>query len=382
MNSIVGIAAKDTKTFFREKGTIFWTIAFPILIMLLFTAIFGRNIPFTANIGVVVNDSDPLGTGLPAYVITGLNSTQIFIVNVYQNLNDALELLNKSSIRAIVTIPDGFSANMTMGLIAPDYPAHVMLKVDKTNPDVARIIEGGIQSFFSAFYNDFYSRAMNKTYNTPISVVEESAVAGQSIGYKEYIVPGMLCYPLLFSSMVVATGAIVYEREKGTLKKIRASPARPLNVLFGKTLAALFQTAISIIIMALLAYFLLAPTLNWNIPLLVPIMFLGSINGIALGLIISCIGRAPQEASNAATTIAIVLQFFIGMYFPAEYLPAYLQQIGSIIPMTYAAQAIRSVMIRNATITELAQPIITLVASAAILFGIGILLYKRWVEKE
>ena len=99
-------------------------------------------------------------------------------------------------------------------------------------------------------------------------------------------------------------------------------------------------------------------------------------------MIISCIGRAPQEASNAATTIAIVLQFFIGMYFPAEYLPTYLQQIGSIIPMTYAAQAIRSVMIRNATITELAQPIITLVVSAAILFVIGILLYKRWVEKE
>lgn len=321
INPIMGIAVKDTKTFFREKGTIFWTIAFPILIMLLFTAIFGRNIPFTANIGVVINDSDPFGTGLPAHVITGLNSTQIFIVNVYQNPNDALELLNKSSIRAIITIPDGFSANMTMGLNTPDYPAHVMLKVDKTNPDVARIIEGGIQSFFSAFYNDFYNRTLNKTYNTPISVVEESAVAGQSIGYKEYIVPGMLCYPLLFSSMVVATGAIVYEREKGTLKKIRASPARPLNVLFGKTLAALFQTAISIIIMALLAYFLLAPTLNWNVPLLVPIMFLGSINGIALGLIISCIGRAPQEASNAATTIAIVLQFFIGMYFPAEYLP-------------------------------------------------------------
>lgn len=382
INPIMGIAVKDTKTFFREKGTIFWTIAFPILIMLLFTAIFGRNIPFTANIGVVINDSDPFGTGLPAHVITGLNSTQIFIVNVYQNPNDALELLNKSSIRAIITIPDGFSANMTMGLNTPDYPAHVMLKVDKTNPDVARIIEGGIQSFFSAFYNDFYNRTLNKTYNTPISVVEESAVAGQSIGYKEYIVPGMLCYPLLFSSMVVATGAIVYEREKGTLKKIRASPARPLNVLFGKTLAALFQTAISIIIMALLAYFLLAPTLNWNVPLLVPIMFLGSINGIALGLIISCIGRAPQEASNAATTIAIVLQFFIGMYFPAEYLPTYLQQIGSIIPMTYAAQAIRSVMIRNATITELAQPIITLVVSAAILFVIGILLYKRWVEKE
>jgi hypothetical protein len=101
----------------------------------------------------------------------------------------------------------------------------------------------------------------------------------------------------------------------------------------------------------------------------------------ALGLIISCIGRAPQEASNAATTIAIVLQFFTGMYFPIDYLPNYMQQIGRIIPMTYAAQSIRSIMIRNATLSDLLIPITTLIISAAILYGIGVLLYKRWVEK-
>jgi ABC-2 type transport system permease protein len=133
--------------------------------------------------------------------------------------------------------------------------------------------------------------------------------------------------------------------------------------------------------MAVLAAFLLAPKLNWNVSLLAPIMFLGSMNGIALGLIISCIGRAPQEASNAATTIAIVLQFFTGMYFPIEYLPTYMQQIGRFIPMTYAAQALRDIMIRNATLNDLLLPIITLTLSAAILYGVGVLLYKRWVEK-
>ena len=49
MNSVVGIAVKDTKTFFRERGTLFWTMAFPIMILLLFTAVFGREIPFNAK---------------------------------------------------------------------------------------------------------------------------------------------------------------------------------------------------------------------------------------------------------------------------------------------------------------------------------------------
>jgi ABC-2 type transport system permease protein len=152
-------------------------------------------------------------------------------------------------------------------------------------------------------------------------------------------------------------------------------------MLIGKTLAALFQTAISILIMATLAVVLLGPKLNWNIPLLIPIFFLGSMNGIALGLIISCIGRAPQEASNAATTLGIVLQFFTGMYFPIDYLPTYLQQIGRFIPMTYAAESLRNIMIRNATLTDLLLPMATLTTSAVILYGIGVLLYRRWVEK-
>jgi hypothetical protein len=39
-------------------------------------------------------------------------------------------------------------------------------------------------------------------------------------------------------------------------------------------------------------------------------------------------------------------------------------------------------MIRNVTLNDLLQPLITLVASATILYVVGIFLYRRWVEKE
>ncbi|MEM3731099.1 MAG: hypothetical protein QW667_06695 [Candidatus Bathyarchaeia archaeon] len=62
MNPTIGIAIKDIKTFFREKGTVFWTIAFPVVVLLLFAAIFGREVPFTANIGVVNFDNPELAS--------------------------------------------------------------------------------------------------------------------------------------------------------------------------------------------------------------------------------------------------------------------------------------------------------------------------------
>ena len=373
MNSIIGIAVKDIKTFFREKGTVFWTIAFPVMILLLFTAIFGREIPFNATIGVVDYEKDSFG--VTASIISGLNETGVFTIRDFTDKAEAMEELNATNVRAVIIIPKNFTQKLYVS------QASLELIVDGTNPDVSRLIRDGIKTFFSEFYKQFYYQNYGMNYTEPITLYEEVAVVGQQIGYKENIVPGMLTYPLLFSSMVVSTGAIVFEREKGTLKKIRAAPIHPINMLFGKTLAALFQTTVSIIVMASLAIVLLGPRLNWNAPLLIPIFFLGSMNGIALGLIISCIGRAPQEASNAATTIAIVLQFFTGMYFPIDYLPTYMQQIGRVIPMTYAAQALRDIMIRNATLNNLILPMLTLTISALILYAIGVLLYKRWVEK-
>jgi ABC-2 type transport system permease protein len=373
MNSVVGIAVKDIKTFFRERGTVFWTIAFPIMILLLFTAIFGRDIPFNANIGIVDYEKD--STGITAGVVSGLNSTGVFTIKTFNETSEAVKELNATNLRAVITLPKGFSRDFIYG------NASVSLVVDGTNLDVRRLVTDATRNFFTEYYKHFYYQTYGVNYTAPVTVNEEVAAVGQAIGYKENIVPGMLTYPLLFSSMVVSTGAIVFEREKGTLKKIRAAPIQPINMLMGKTLAALFQTAISIVIMAALAYFLLGPKLNWNLPLLIPIFFLGSMNGIALGLIISCIGRAPQEASNAATTIAIVLQFFVGMYFPIDYLPQFMQQIGRFIPMTYAAQALRDIMIRNATLSDLLLPMATLTVSAVILYIIGVLLYRRWVEK-
>jgi len=367
MNSIIGIAVKDIKTFFREKGTIFWTIAFPVMILLLFTAIFGREIPFSANVGIVNEDGQ---TSITESIISGLNNTGFLTLKSFANRTDAFHDLNATNVRAVLIIPQGFTQSLIMGR------SNVSLVVDGTNPDVARLIDDGIGTFFTEYYKQF-----NPKYAEPIMVSTEISVVGEKVGYKENIVPGMLTYPLLFSSMVVSTGAIVFEREKGTLKKIRASPIHPINMLLGKTFAALVQTGISIVVMAVLAAVLLGPKLTWNVPLLIPIFFLGSMNGIALGLIISCIGRAPQEASNAATTIAIVLQFFTGMYFPIDYLPTYMQQIGRMIPMTYAAQALRDIMIRNATLSDLFLPMATLSMSAIILYGIGVLLYRRWVEK-
>jgi len=394
MNPVLGIALKDVKTFLREKGTIFWTIAFPLLIMLLFSAIFGREIPFTANVGVVDFDQ----TNMTETLIQIINETDIFNVRMFNDRQKAVDELKNGGVRAVLVFPENFELNITAGKTT-----YVNLYVDETSPDVAQTVRSGIQAIFAEFNKELRSewaenakQFLNVTLpETPIEVIESIDAMVEPVtlnekepmrrevkGYKEAILPGILTYPFLFSSMAGATSAIVDERLRGTLKRIRASPAHPLSILWGKTLAALTQTAISILLLASLAYVLLNPKVNWDIPLLALIMFLGSINGIAIGLLISSIARSPTEASNAAVTMGVVLQFFVGMYFPVEFLPGYLQLVSKVIPMTYAADIMRDVMLKNAGFAETLPTLTLLLISAAALYSLGTLLYKRWVERE
>ncbi|MEM2975301.1 MAG: ABC transporter permease, partial [Candidatus Bathyarchaeia archaeon] len=193
MNPIIGIAVKDVKTFFREKGTVFWTIAFPVIVLLLFSAIFGREIPFNANIGIINEDDQ---TQITDSVISGLKEMKIFTLKNFTDKNEALKELNATNIRAVLIIPKNFTQNIFLG------KANVSLVVDETNPDVARLIKDGIKTFFTEYY-----KHLNPNYTEPV-IVDEKPVKGRVIGYKEYILPGVLCYPLLFSSMVASTGAI------------------------------------------------------------------------------------------------------------------------------------------------------------------------------
>ncbi|MDH5268215.1 MAG: ABC transporter permease, partial [Candidatus Bathyarchaeota archaeon] len=164
------------KTFFREKETVFWTIAFPVIILLLFTAIFGREVPFTANIGIVDSDNTPLTSN----IISAFNDTTIFNVEIFKNKTQALEALNATDVRAVITIPKNFSLNLTTGK-----NTYALLAIDKTDPQVTQTVEGAIKTLFSEFYKQIGN------YTEPISVIEETSLMREEIGYKEHIVPGM-----------------------------------------------------------------------------------------------------------------------------------------------------------------------------------------------
>jgi ABC-2 type transport system permease protein len=70
-----------------------------------------------------------------------------------------------------------------------------------------------------------------------------------------------------------------------------------------------------------------------------------------------------------------------GAYFPIDVMPAWLQKVSLVIPITYSLDALRLTMLRGYTIPMVAKPLGMLVAIAMILFPVSIALFAAAVRK-
>jgi|Deesub1362B_J571_1020462.scaffolds.fasta_scaffold00005_88 ABC-2 type transport system permease protein len=387
MNKIVSIAIKDFKLLIRNRSALFWNIMFPLLIMLLFVAIFGRQTPITINVGIIDQDNDLLSETF----IEALNSSNLTRVLMFNNKIDAEEAISSQEIEAYIIIPGGFTSNLTSGR-----NTYVDIYVDMSNPDTTQITEGLLREFVSRFneiirekwieYSEQYfpPHVISYIYSfaKPINASIHEAEAGPRVGYKEYIISGMIGYGFLFSALASATNVIVKEKEEKTIKRIKLSKANPWDILIGKTIAILFNLYLYIGIMLGIAYLLLKPEIYWNIPQILFLSLLGGLGGIAIGLILSILSESPEAASGASISIAVFLQFFIGLYFPIEFLPEYLQIVSNILPFTIIVNVLRDTMLYNIPLFSFLNMILIVLLFDVALYLLGSMIYLMKIQRE
>jgi ABC-2 type transport system permease protein len=100
----------------------------------------------------------------------------------------------------------------------------------------------------------------------------------------------------------------------------------------------------------------------------------GSVVFIGLGMVIAYLIEG-DEAANAAFAITLPLIFLSGSLFPVGRLPAFLQVMAAISPLTYLNDGLRSTMVTGDTRNALVD--LAIVSTLAVaLFAIGVIVLK------
>ena len=383
------IAWKDMVELYRNKFGLVLLIVMPIFMM----GMVGFIYPSNTNSG----NNLPLGVvNLDAGSQNSTAASQAFLSVLHQinNKTSTFKLTNLTSVSALkdsiqrgdleggIIIPANFSTSLLSGK-----QGTVMIMTDTSNPQVSATI----QTLLSAVFNEMSTgmaqqevMALNPSVGPggalaivqPLKVVAQGIVPGSS-NYFEFVAPGIMAMTVMMSVMTGLPGAISQEKEVGTMDGMMVAPISRLSIILGKTLAQTARGMLQGVILMILAVILFGVTIQGNILLVFGLMLLGVFSFVGLGIVLTSITSDQQTATMLMTTIMFPMMFLSGVFFPIQQMPWYMQDISKMLPLSYATDALRKVMVLGAGIPDIATDLTILIAFGIVMTAIAVPVFRR-----
>ena len=167
----------------------------------------------------------------------------------------------------------------------------------------------------------------------------------------------------------------------GTLEAMIMTPASISTIVLGSAAWSYAFTTFRVLIYLLLGLALGVPLAGANylagaVTLLVSIVAFASIGIISAGIIM-----IVKRGEPIATLFNGFATLVGGVYYPVEIMPAWLQVVSRLLPLTYSLNAMRQALLNGASWSELAPDLLILTAFAAVLFPLSLLIFRHAVRR-
>ncbi|GLY05616.1 MULTISPECIES: ABC transporter permease [Actinoplanes] len=161
----------------------------------------------------------------------------------------------------------------------------------------------------------------------------------------------MIAYGILTTAFVTMGSGLALDREDGTLKRLRGTPMPMVAYMIGKALLVLLLSVAETVLLLLVGVLVfdmpLPPAAHWLT--FAWVFVLSVVVCSLLGVAVSAIVKNARSAGAILNVPVVALQFISGVFiYPVIQLPEWLQNVASIFPVRWVAQAFRSVFLPDA----------------------------------
>lgn len=383
MRTVALIAAKDMRQELGNGTFLVFAIVLPLGLAFLFNTVFGSVEQLEASYGVVDQDGGEQARVFTDEVLGAVAEATGFEVRTADSLESATGLTEQGDLDATFVIPDGFSADVTAGRgatvsvighvdspisteIAAEIARAYAAELNRVQLAVAVAAAGEIPP---GDLDDVAARVA--TVPPALSVVDDPTSVRRQLDAATYSAAGMAVFFLLFTAGLSIT-SLLREREEGTMARLLASPTSRGQILLGKLLATVLVSLVAMAVLVSASTLLLGA--SWGHPLGVAALVSATVLA-ATGLmtLVATFARTPDQAGNAASTIAVVLGLFGGSFVP-------LSQLGPLSAAAYATphrwflQGLSD--LAGGDLSVVFVPVAVLLGFAAVTFALGLVRVK------
>jgi ABC-2 type transport system permease protein len=192
------------------------------------------------------------------------------------------------------------------------------------------------------------------------SVNQDEQIEG--VRGSEYLLAGMIGYGAAAIGFGALAMSLVYRREDGTLKRLRATPLPAATYIAAVLTSILISFAITTLILFGLGALLFDVGLPHRVLSVGGLVVLGALAFAALGLAGAALVRSDAAAVAVLNGIYLPMTFLSGSFFSSEAFPEFLQRVADVLPLTYYIDVTRDVMLQNKPIWDGAAALLVVAA--------------------
>jgi ABC-2 type transport system permease protein len=360
-----------SRGYLRNKFGLFFGLVFPVILILIFGAIFSGNGSGTINVYAQNQDTGlPDGTNIGATFLTSLNESgtiKVFTVDPSDNFSQYLA--DHSSSDGII-IPADFSANYASG--------HQINITVYGNPTASTSgIVGGTVNGYANYYNlNYFQRKYNDT--TPAIIgITSATVNTQQTKTIDFLVPGLIGFAILTSPMFSLVNISSEYKKTKLFKQLSLTPLTKMEWLTSKVIWYIVLTVAGFLLMVTVGIAAYGAHVTLS-PWLIPFLILGPMLFSALGMLVGTVTKNPETAGVIGNIVTFPMMFLSGTFFPISIMPTYLQTFAHVLPLFYIIEGLNNVMVYGNIGGALIDMAVVL-AITAVIFILAVKLFK-WRE--
>jgi ABC-2 type transport system permease protein len=161
--------------------------------------------------------------------------------------------------------------------------------------------------------------------------------------------PGLLALFPFIVMFLVTSVTTLRERSSGTLERLLAMPMGKLDFLGGYAVAFGVVAAVQAALAVALSVGLLGLDVEGPVWLLGLVAVVDAILGTALGLFVSAFAQTEFQAVQFMPLFVIPQILLCGLFVPRTSLPDFLHAVSSLLPLSYATDAMQTLVTTAAT---------------------------------
>ena len=329
---IAAVAERIVLGFRRDRRSLALLFVAPLVVLSLVGAVWGSSTQTPPSVAVVTERmSVPIS--LASQLTSGLLKSRAIKAHA-ATYDVAIQELKDGQVDAAVWLEAG----------------NVRIVVEGSDPLRSGSIAPAVERAFGDAVGRLPPGPVGGSATPQIQV--EQLYGGADYTLLDYLAPVLIAFFAFFFIFLLSAVSFLRERTSGTLERLMATPLRHGELVAGYLAGFSVFALIQAVVIIAFTVFVLKVQYRGNLATIFLVEAVMVIGAVSLGLLVSAAARNELQAVQFVPIVLLPQVFLSGLLIPVAQLPDYLRPFSAILPLTYANEALKAVMIKGAAIGD------------------------------